>query len=162
MSDFVFYNRATPRDIRNTLRGGCSNSFTRGLHLETPFQLFILTQPRNINLFCTLVYRKLQRGKLCSRTLFWQGREEAALFFHWTSSRSGTLDPVKPSFVNHWTIHEHVWKWDFQLGEWEFIQTYLNRPNLYLIIIGYFETKMFLWHGIHHICLRVYNQGHKF
>ncbi|KAF8100607.1 hypothetical protein N665_0220s0011 [Sinapis alba] len=30
MSDFVFYNRATPRDIRNTLRGGCSNSFTRG------------------------------------------------------------------------------------------------------------------------------------
>lgn len=112
MSDFVFYNRATPRDIRNTLRGGCSNSFTRGLHLETPFQLFILTQPRNINLFCTLVYRKLQRGKLCSRTLFWQGREEAALFFHWTSSRSGTLDPVKPSFVNHWTIHEHVWKWD--------------------------------------------------
>ncbi|CAN8241373.1 unnamed protein product [Cochlearia groenlandica] len=30
MSDFVFYNRATPRDVRNTLRGGCSNSFTRG------------------------------------------------------------------------------------------------------------------------------------
>ncbi|KAF8106779.1 hypothetical protein N665_0133s0017 [Sinapis alba] len=30
MSNFVFYNRATPRDIRNTLRGGCSNSFTRG------------------------------------------------------------------------------------------------------------------------------------
>ncbi|KAG7588522.1 hypothetical protein ISN44_As07g008520 [Arabidopsis suecica] len=30
MSDFVFYNRATPRDVRNALRGGCSSSFTRG------------------------------------------------------------------------------------------------------------------------------------
>ncbi|CAN6990089.1 unnamed protein product [Brassica rapa subsp. trilocularis] len=101
MSDFVFYNRATPRDIRNTLRGGCSNSFTRGFHHDTPFQLFILTQPSDINLFSTLIYRKLQCGKLCSRTLFWQSREEAAWFFHWTSSRFGTVDPVKHTFVIH-------------------------------------------------------------
>ncbi|XP_010544193.1 PREDICTED: uncharacterized protein LOC104816880 [Tarenaya hassleriana] len=30
MSDFVFYNQATPRDIRNALHGGCSSSFARG------------------------------------------------------------------------------------------------------------------------------------
>lgn len=101
MSDFVFYNRATLRDIRNTLRGGCSNSFTRGFHHDTPFQLFILTQPSDINFFSTLIYRKLQCGKLCSRTLFWQSREEAARFFHWTSSRFGTVDPVKHTFVIH-------------------------------------------------------------
>ncbi|XP_024015521.1 uncharacterized protein LOC18009645 isoform X1 [Eutrema salsugineum] len=68
MSDFVFYNRATPRDIRNALRGGCSNSFTRGFNYETFPSLHIIHN-LNMNLFCAWIYRKLQRWRLYSRTI---------------------------------------------------------------------------------------------